>query len=83
MSVFGQNFKIQFLPYDPNFGQRPVCSPRRSIFYFSFRVMAVFVKKKTRLTPQKVFPLPTAGWINVQHIQGNAKYAMIVYTLRC
>ena len=25
--VFGR--KIQFLPYDPNFGQRPVCSPWR------------------------------------------------------
>ena len=27
ISVIGQN--IRFLPYDPHFGQRPVCSPRR------------------------------------------------------
>ena len=27
LGFFGQ--KIRFLPYDPKFGQRPVCSPRR------------------------------------------------------
>ena len=29
--VFGR--KIQFLPYDPNFGQRSVCSPRRDLSF--------------------------------------------------
>ena len=62
--VFGQ--KIQFLPYDPNFGQRPVCSPRRdglfptlvTIFNFSFPSYGRF-PKKIWPTLQKVFPLPT------------------------
>ena len=68
ISVFGRN--IQLLPYNPNFGQKPVCSPRkdRSFFHLGYdfltfcsRVTAVFVKKKKRLTRQKVFPHPTVG----------------------
>ena len=52
ISVSGR--KIQCLPYDPNFGQRPVCSPRRDRSFpnfgshfstFCFRATAVCVRK--------------------------------------
>ena len=32
--VFGPN--IRYLPYDPNFGQRPVCSPWRDRSFSTF-----------------------------------------------
>ena len=64
ISVLGP--KIRFLPYDPNFGQWPIFSHRHdgwfptlgSIFRLSVPELQFFVKK-TWLTHQKVFPLPT------------------------
>ena len=52
ISVFGP--KIQFLPYDPNFSQRPVCSPQSdrslptfgAIFDILFLSWGCFRKKK-------------------------------------
>ena len=57
ISVLGR--KIRILPYNPNFGQQPVCSPRRdlSFFDFSFPSYGLF-RNKTQLMRQKVFPLP-------------------------
>ena len=35
--------KIRFLPYDPNFGQRPVRSPRRDRSFSSLEVGPIFL----------------------------------------
>ena len=51
-----------FLPYNPNFDQRRVCSPRKRwerFFDLSFPSYGCCCKKKTRSTCQKFFPLLT------------------------
>ena len=61
--------KNRFLPYNPKFCQRPVCSPLRngsfptleSIFRHSLSELWQFSLKKTWPTRQKVSPLPTIG----------------------
>ena len=64
-SKFGP--KICFLPYDPRFGQRPVCSPRKdcpfctlgSILGLSFSSYARWAFTVYWPMSQKVFPHPT------------------------
>ena len=47
--ISGLGRKIRFLPYDPNFGQQPVCSPRRDC---SFPTLgAIFLLSVPELWP--------------------------------
>ena len=51
--------KIQILPYDPNFGQQPVCSPRRDRSFPTLGAIFRLSVPELRSFCQKVLPLPT------------------------
>ena len=67
ISVFGP--KIRLLPYDPNFGQQPVCSPRRycsfstlgAIFRLFIPELWPFSQKKLGRRVKKSSPSPLWG----------------------
>ena len=82
--VFGP--KIRFLTYDPNSGQRPVCSPQRdgsfptlrSIFRLFVSELALSVKKD--LADASIH-LPTVGVLSASNSPSDLSAQALVYLL--